>query len=232
MMDFIAQSGFWALLLTLGAYQLGLFLQKKTRLAICNPLLISATVVILVLLLTGLPNGQYQAGMESISWLMTPCTVSLAIPLYSQLKQLKGRLGAVIVGASAGAVCSLVTVWLCCWALGLEDGVIVSLLPKSVTTAIAMPLSEGAGGIAPLTTAVVAITGVLGAVAGPGLCKLFRITDPVAMGCAYGTASHVIGTTRACEVSPLTGAVSSLSLMVAGVLTAVVFPLAVELVKS
>lgn len=229
MIEFILQSGFWALLLTLGAYQLGLFLRKKTGLAICNPLLISAAVVIPVLLLTGLPNEGYQKGMDSISWLMTPCTVSLAIPLYTQMKLLKGKLPAVIAGAAAGALCSLLTVGLCCWALQMDNAVVISLLPKSVTTAIAMPLAENNGGIAPLTTAVVAITGVLGAVAGPFLCKLLRIQDPIARGVAYGTSSHVIGTTRACEESELTGAVSSLALMVSGILTAVLFPLIVNI---
>ena len=161
MIEFVLESGLWALLLTLGAYQLGLFLRKKTGLAICNPLLISAAVVIPVLLLTGLPNEGYQKGMDSISWLMTPCTVSLAIPLYTQMKLLKGKLPAVIAGAAAGALCSLLTVGLCCWALQMDNAVVISLLPKSVTTAIAMPLAENNGGIAPLTTAVVAIGVVL-----------------------------------------------------------------------
>jgi len=187
-------------------------------------------VVIPVLLLIGLPNEAYQKGMDSIAWLMTPCTVSLAIPLHSQMKTLKGKLPAVIAGATAGALCSLVTVGLCCWVLKLDSAVTVSLLPKSVTTAIAMPLSETAGGIPPLTTAVVAITGVLGAVAGPLLCKLLGIRAPIARGVAYGTSSHVIGTTKACEESELTGAVSSLSLMVSGILTAVLFPLITKLV--
>ena len=206
-----------------------MFLQKKTGLAVCNPLLISAVLLIPCLLLTGIPNETYQNSMKSISWLMTPCTVCLAIGLHAQMEKLKGQLPAVITGTVAGALTSLLVVGGACLALKLDSVVTVSLLPKSVTTAIATPLSEANGGLSALTTATVAITGVLGAVAGPWLCKVFRITDPIARGVAYGTASHVIGTTRAMEESELSGAVSSLSLIVAGVCTAVLFPLIVPL---
>ena len=229
MTDFLSSGVVWAVLLTVATYELGCFLRKKTGLAVCNPVLIGALFVIVFLLLTKIPNDVYQSGVKSISWLMTPCTVCFAIPLYKQLERLKGRLAAVLVGVAAGAVTSLLLVGGLCILFRLPDSVTAGLLPKSITTAMAIPLSESADGLVPLTTAAVILTGVLGSVAGPALCRLLRIDDPVARGAAFGTASHIIGTTKAAELDELTGAVSSLSLVVAGILTAVLFPLAVSL---
>ena len=217
-------SSIWAVLITAAAFQAGRFLQKKTRWTLCNPLLISVAILIPFLLLTGIPNEAYQQGMTSISWLMTPCTVCFAIPMYRHLQSLKGHLGAIVLGVVAGSAVSLSLVGLLCALFRLDGSITWSLLPKSVTTSIAQPLSESMGGLAPLTTAVVAITGLAGAVIGPWMCKVFRIHDPVAMGVAYGTASHVIGTTKATEADPIAGAVSSLSLIIAGILTAILFP--------
>lgn len=223
MAEFLSGSGYWALLLTAGAYQLGLWLQKKTRSAIFHPILVAAVVIIPFLLLTGIPNETYQAGMESISWLLTPCTVCLGISLYTQLDRLKGQIGAIFAGILAGTVTSLLLVWGMCALFGLDWEMTVTLLPKSVTTAMAKPLSESGGGIVALTTASVVVTGILGSVLGPALCKLFRLKGEIARGVAFGTASHVVGTSKAAEMSELTGAVSSLSLVVAGLLTAVAF---------
>lgn len=220
---FFLESGYWALLLTVAAYQLGLFLNKKTKSALFHPIVVAAVVVIPVLLLTGIPNEEYQAGMKSISWLLTPCTVCLGISLYSQLSKLKGHLLAIFAGILAGTVTSLLMVWGMCALFGLDQQMMVTLLPKSVTTAMAKPLAESAGGIPALTTAVVVITGVMGSVFGPLMCKLFRLKNDISRGVAFGTASHVVGTTKAAEMSELSGAVSSLSLVVAGILTAIAF---------
>lgn len=225
MTDLFTSIGIWALVLTLGLYQLGLWLQKKTGLALCNPILIAAAAVILLLLGLEIPNAVYQQGMQTISWLLTPCTVCLAVPLYTQLSALKGNLKAIFLGIAAGTGVSIgMVAGLCAW-FGLDKTMLITLLPKSVTSAMAIALSESGGGIVALTAAAVIVTGVLGNMAGPLLCRLFKISDPIAQGVAYGTAAHVIGTARAREHSELTGAVSSLSLVVAGVLTAVVFPI-------
>ena len=223
MIDFIAQSGYWALLLTVVTYQLGLFLNKKTGSALFHPILVSTALVIPFLLLAGIPIETYQAGMQSISWLLTPCTVCLGISLYTQLNKLKKHIWAILAGITAGTVTSIAVVWGLCLVFRLDWATTVSLLPKSVTTAIAQPLAEGAGGIVALTTTVVAITGVLGNIAGSALCKLFGLKDDISRGVAFGTASHVVGITRANELSELSGAVSSLSLVVAGILTAIAF---------
>lgn len=225
MTELLTSVGIWAVVLTLGLYQLGLWLQKKTGLALCNPILIAAAAVIGLLLGLDIPNETYQQGMKQISWLLTPSTVCLAIPLYTQLSALKGNLKAIFLGIGAGTGISIGLIVGLCAVFGLDQTMVITLLPKSVTSAMAIALSESGGGIVALTAAAVIVTGVFGNMAGPWLCRLFRLTDPVAQGVAYGTAAHVIGTARAREHSELTGAVSSLSLVVAGILTAILFPL-------
>lgn len=225
MIDWIASVGIWALVLTLALYQLGLWIQKKTGLALCNPILIASALMILLLLGLDIPNSAYQKGMEKISWLLTPSTVCLAIPLYTQMHILKGNFKAILLGIGGGTLASIGLILGFCAVFGLEHTMQITLLPKSVTSAMAIALSERGGGIVALTAAAVIVTGVFGNMAGPWLCRRFRITDPIAQGVAYGTAAHVIGTAKAREHSELAGAVSSLSLVVAGILTALVFPL-------
>lgn len=221
---FLAGSRFFPLLLTLSVYLFAAWLHKKTRSALLNPILISTLLIIPVLLLLKIPVDTYQEGTEVLSYLLTPATICLALSLYEQLQKLKSGLGAILTGVAAGTVASLGTVLGLCLLFRLDKSLSVSILPKSVTTAIGLALSEEGGGIPSLTAAVITLTGLLGNVFGALLCRLFRITDPVARGVAYGTASHVIGTSRALEESSLTGAVGSLSLTVAGLLTAVLFP--------
>ena len=213
------------LVLTLGSYMIGQWCQKKTKSAICNPLLIAAVISISVLLLIGMDPQAYAAGTVSISWLLTPATVCLAVPLYEQLKILKKHLPGILAGITAGTLTSLGSVWVMCRMFRLESVVTVSLLPKSVTTAIGLALTENAGGLSALTAAAIIITGILGNLTGSFLCKWLKIANPIAQGVGFGTASHVIGTSRATEVDPLAGAVSSLSLAVAGILTAILFPI-------
>ena len=229
MTEFLESITLFPLLLTLGTYQIGVFCQKKTKSALCNPLLIATLLSIGVLLLTDFDLTVYQSGSSWITWLLTPATVSLAVPLYTQLKVFKDELGAILVGVAAGTIASMGFILLACGLLQLDRVLTVSMLPKSITTAIGLILSQEAGGIPALTSAAIVITGILGNLTGSFLCKLLKITDPIAQGVGFGTASHVIGTSRATEVDPLAGAVSSLSLAVAGILTALVFPLVLML---
>lgn len=229
MTEFLSAATLWAVLLTLGAYELGCLLKKKTGLAVCSPILVGAVLIIGFLLLTGIPNETYQAGVRSISWLLTPCTVCLAIPLYTELEKLRGDLPAILAGVLGGVLVSLGMIGLFCILFRLPPQVTASLLPKSITTAMALPLSERMDALPALTTAAVIVTGILGSVLGPALCRIFRIRHPIAQGVAFGTASHVIGTTRATELSALSGAVGSLSLVIAGIVTAVLYPLAIRL---
>ena len=225
MTEFLQSLTLFPLLLTLGSYQAGVFLQKKTKSPLCNPLLIATLLSIGVLLLTDFDLQLYQSGNSWITWLLTPATVSLAVPLYVQLKVFKDELGAVLAGVAAGTAASLAFIAIVCGLLGLDRVLTVSMLPKSITTAIGLILSEEAGGIPALTSAAIVITGILGNLTGSFLCKVLKITDPIAQGVGFGTASHVIGTSRATQIDPLAGAVSSLALAVAGILTAIVFPI-------
>ena len=225
MTEFLQSLTLFPLLLTLGSYQAGVFLQKKTKSPLCNPLLIATLLSIGVLLLTDFDLQLYQSGNSWITWLLTPATVSLAVPLYVQLKVFKDELGAVLAGVAAGTATSLAFIAIVCGLLGLDRVLTVSMLPKSITTAIGLILSEEAGGIPALTSAAIVITGILGNLTGSFLCKVLKITDPIAQGVGFGTASHVIGASRATQIEPLAGAGSSLALAVAGILTAVVFPI-------
>lgn len=225
MAELLSQLALFPLVLTVGAYQVGLLCQKKWKTPLANPLLIAVVLVIGVLLITGVAGSVYQQGMVYISWLLTPATVCLALPLYEQGKLLKDKLGAIIAGVAAGTLSCLAVIVGMCLVFRLDRTMSISLLPKSITTAMAIVLSEQNGGIPALSAIAVFITGVVGSLVGEAMCKLFRLEDPVAQGVAFGTASHVIGTSKATELGSLQGAVSSLSLTVAGVLTAVLFPL-------
>lgn len=227
--EFLSGLSLFPLVLTLGSYQIGLWCQKKTRSALCNPLLIASVLSIGVLLLFHIDPKVYQAGTAGISWLLTPATVCLAVPLYEQLKVLKSHLAAILTGIAAGVFTSLLSIFLLCRVFSLDNVITLSMLPKSITTAIGLAPTESGGGIPALTSAAIIITGILGNLTGSFLCKLLKITDPIAQGVGFGTACHVIGTSRASEIDPLAGAVSSLSLAVAGILTALVFPLAIML---
>lgn len=218
-----------SVVLTLLAYQAGLCIQRKWKSPICNPILIAVILVLIFMALTGLDNSTYQAANVRLSWLMTPATVCLAIPMYEQFRVLRKNLAAIAAGVASGAVSCLVMVLMFAGIFGFDRALTISLLPKSVTSAIGVPLSSLSGGIASITTTVIVLTGILASVLGPGLCKLFRLRDDTARGVAFGTAGHVIGTAKANELSPLTGAVSSLSLVTAGLMTSVIFPLLLNL---
>ena len=222
MHEFLNGSTYFCVTLTIVAFAFGAACQKKFKLAILNPILIGAAIVMVALQLLDIPNETYQAACKVLSYLLTPATICLAISFYEQFQNLKKHLVAVFVGVLAGTVASLGAIYLLGLAFGLDRVLTLSLLPKSITTAIGVALSEEIGGIAAITTAAIAVTGIGGNIIGPALCKVFRIKDPIAQGVAFGTAAHVIGTAKASEMSELAGAVSSLSLTIAGIVTTVV----------
>ena len=224
-MNEILQIPLFPIVLTLLCYQIGLKIQQKLKSPLANPILIAVVLVLLVLSLTGLEAEAYRNGNACLSWLMTPATICLAIPMYEQFRVLRKSWKALAAGIGAGTVASLAMVGLYCLALGYDRTLTVSLLPKSVTSAIGVPLGELSGGIASVTTAVIIFTGILANSLAPLLIRLFRLRDEIAVGVALGTSGHVIGTARANELSRLTGAASSLSLVIAGLLTAVLLPI-------
>lgn len=221
MIEFLENSVFWGAVVSLLAYEFGLLLKKKFKMAIFNPLLIAIFCVIGVLAVFGIDYEKYNEGGKYLSYLLTPATVCLAIPLYEQLTLLKNNLKAVAAGIVSGVLASLVSVFLLAKMFQLSHEQYVTLLPKSITTAIGMGVSEELGGIVTITVAVIIITGVLGNMIGEVVCKIFRIQEPIAKGLALGTSSHAIGTAKAMELGEVEGAMSSLAIAVAGLLTVI-----------
>lgn len=219
MNSFFQESMMAGVTLSLLAYALGTLLKKKFKLGIFNPLLISIAVTILVILSGRVKYEVYYEGARYLSFLLTPATVCLAIPLYEQWNLLKKHRKAVIAGLVSGTVTSLTTVLVLALICGLSHEEYVTLLPKSITTAIGIGVSEELGGYVTITVAVIIITGILGNMFGETICKLFRITEPVSKGLALGAASHAIGTTKAMEMGEIEGAMSSLAIAVSGLLT-------------
>ena len=216
---FLEDSLFAGVTLSLLAYLLGVVLKKKFKCAIFNPLLISIVITIVVLVTAHVDYDVYNQGASYLSWFLTPATVCLAIPLYEQWKLLKKNIKAVLLGIIAGVLTSLGTVWVLAEIMGLAHKEDVTLLPKSITTAIGMGVSEELGGYVTITVAVIVVTGVLGNIFGELICKIFRITDPIARGLSIGSASHAIGTAKAMELGEIEGAMSSLAIAVAGIFT-------------
>lgn len=221
MNDFFQTSLFAGVTLSLIAYMFGAFLKKKLKWGFINPLLISIIITILVLVTANVDYEVYNKGAVYLSWLLTPATVCLAIPLYEQLGLLKKNYKAVFAGIFSGVVTSLTTVLVLSKIMNLTHKEYVTLLPKSITTAIGMGVSEELGGYVTITVAVIVVTGVLGNVIGELIFKLFKIQEPIAKGLALGTSSHAIGTAKAMEIGTIEGAMSSLSIAVAGILTVV-----------
>lgn len=221
MNDFFQNSMFAGVVLSLIAYLIGTTLKKKLKLGFFNPLLISIIISIIVLLVGKIDYDTYNEGAKYLSWLLTPATVCLAIPLYEQWELLKQNYKAVLFGLLAGTVTSLTTVFVLSKFCGLSHKEYVTLLPKSITTAIGMGVSEELGGYVTITVAVIIITGVLGNIFGELICKLFKIKEPISKGLAFGASSHAIGTAKALEIGEVEGAMSGLAIAVSGILTVV-----------
>ena len=221
MQEIINNSLFFGAVLSLSAYEIGLLMKRKWKLAVFNPTLISGISIIGVLNIFKIDYEKYNEGAKYISYFLTPATVCLAVPLYEQLELLKRNLKAVAVGITAGVAASLGGVFVLAKLFGLSQELYVTMLPKSITTAIGMGISEELGGIVTITVAVIIITGILGNVFAEAICKMFHITEPIAVGLAIGTSSHALGTAKAIELGEVEGAMSGLAIAVAGLMTVV-----------
>ncbi len=219
MSEILSNSLFFGVTVSLVTFWIGLLCKKRFRLPLFNPLLIAVILTIIILVIFDVDYAAYNDTAKYLSYLLTPTTICLAIPLYEQLTILKKNIKAVFIGIGAGVLSSLGSILLLCIAFGLSHEQYVSLLPKSITSAIAVGLSEELGGVVALTAAGVTITGILGNVIAEAVLKLFKIEEPVAKGLACGTAAHAIGTAKAMEFGELEGAMSSLSIAVAGLMT-------------
>lgn len=229
MNEFFQNSLFAGVTLSLLAYMVGAALKKKFRLGLLNPLLVSIAITILVLLVGEIDYEVYNESAKYLSYLLTPATVCLAIPLYEQWSLLKKNYKAVLCGLLAGAVTSMATVFALSKICGLSHEEYVTLLPKSITTAIGMGVSEELGGYVTITVAVIILTGVMGNMMGELICKVFHITEPISKGIAYGASAHAIGTAKAMELGEVEGAMSGLAIAVSGILTVILAPLFAQL---
>lgn len=221
MAEFFKNSVFFGVTLSLLAYGIGVWLKNKFKLGLFNPLLISIIVTIIFLVSMKIEYKSYYDVAKYISFLLTPATVCLAIPLYEQFEILKKNVVAILSGIIAGVITSLLCILVMAIAFQFDHKQYVSLLPKSITTAIGMDVSKQLGGYIAITTAIIIITGVVGNVLGELVFKIFSIKEPVARGIALGTSSHAIGTAKAMELGEVEGAISSLSIVIAGIITVV-----------
>lgn len=219
MLDFLTQSVFFGAVLSLAAYEVGLYCKKRWKLALFNPLLIAVILVVAALALLGIPYDAYYSGAKYISYLLTPATVCLAIPLYEQFELLKKNALAIFAGIVSGVLTSVTLVLLFALAFHFTHQEYVTFLPKSITTAIGMGVSEQLGGNVSITVVVIILTGVLGNILAEPICRLFSIKNPIARGIGIGSASHAVGTAKAMELGQVEGAMSGLSIAVSGLLT-------------
>lgn len=221
----------FGILLSLIAFEIGVALHKKFRHSLVNPLLIANILIIGFLCITGTSYDTYKVGGDYISIFLGPVTVVLAVPLYRQLQSLVKYWLPILAGICVGSLTSIFCVIGCSKVLGLSESLTLSILPKSITIPIGSVLAEQIGGTPSVAIIAITVTGITGAVASPLICKFFRIKNPVAQGVAVGTASHALGTSRALEMGEVQGAMSSLSIGITGVFSALVAPIILQLLN-
>ena len=221
MNELFKTSVFFGMFITLLSYGIGAALKKKLRLPVFNPLLVAIILTILFLSLFRVDYEAYNEGAKYISFLLTPATICLAVPLYEQFELLRKNYRAVLAGIFSGVLTSLCSILILAKLCRLDHASYVTLLPKSITTAIGMGVSGELGGYVPITVAVIIVTGVIGNMFAETICRVFRIRDPIAKGIAIGTSSHAVGTAKAMEMGDVEGAMSSLSIVVSGILTVI-----------
>lgn len=218
-MDAITSSPLFGIVLCIFTFELGVWLNKKLKTPICNPLLVAIALIIAILQVFKIPLENFMAGGDIINLFLAPATAVLALSIYSQLEILKKHFLPILLGCLVGAVVSMTSAAGLCIAFGLDKSLTAAMIPKSVTTPIAMEISRQHGGLVAVTVAAVIFTGILGAILSPLLIKIFRISHPVAQGVAIGASSHAVGTTKAVELGEIQGAMSGISIGVSGIIT-------------
>ncbi len=213
---------FFGVAISVGSYIIGYYLKKRYNYFFFNPLLVAIVSTISILLLFDIEYTEYNNGAKYLSYLLTPATVALAIPLYEQTKLLRKNSTAILIGITSGVLTSFISIFAMALLFALDHTQYVTLLPKSITTAIGIGMAEELGGYVPITVSTIVITGLFGNIAGEALCRIFGITHPIAKGISIGTSTHVMGTAKAMEMGEIEGAMSSLSVAVAGCITVAV----------
>lgn len=231
MNDIFRSSVYFGLVISLLAYYLGIKLKNKTKLTFCNPLLVASILIIALLLFLNIDYNTFNEGAKYLTYLLTPATICLALPLYREVKILKENLGIILVALVAGCITCFVVIGGMALFWQMERTLCLSLLPKSITTAIAIGLTEEIGGISGITVAAVVITGIFAAMMANIIFKWLHIDHPIAQGLALGASGHAIGTSKALELGEIQGAMSSLAIVVTGIITVVIVPLIAPLFK-
>ena len=233
MREFITQSSFFGIVLSFAVYMAYYWIKERFKIKspFFNPLILAAATIIILLLMTNIDFETYNQSAGQVTYWLTPMTICLAIPLYRQIEKLKENLAAVLISIIAGCLGHVVTLFLIAGLTKLDTVLLNSVLSKSVTTAIALGLTEELGGIESVTIVGVTIAGLTGVSLGPSILKLLKITEPVAKGLALGTASHAVGTSKAMEMGELEGAMSSLAIVVTGILTVIIVPIFVGILE-
>ncbi len=230
MTEFLSSSASFGLFISLVAFWIASWIYKKTKFVLFAPLLVSCSLVIVALVLLKVPYDSYLEGAKFLYYLMTPVTVALAIPLYRQFQKLKDNALAILLGIISGILANGFFVFAMCWIFHVGHTEYVSLLPKSITTAVGIALSEQYEGIQSVTVLMISVAGNLGNIFAILFCRIFKISEPVAKGIACGTSAHAMGTAKALEMGEVEGAMSGLSIAVCGVLTVVFLPFFVNLI--
>ncbi len=218
-MEELFTSPYFGIALSVAAFGVGVKLNRKLKSPVCNPLIIAIVLIVAVLLIFRIPYESYNVGGEIINMFLAPATACLAVAIYTKIDILKQYWLPIVVGCGAGSAASMGSVWLLCRLFGLDESITASLLPKSVTTPIAVSIAEPAGGVVPITVVAVIFTGILGGIFAPLLIRIFHISDPVAAGLAIGASSHAVGTSKAIELGEVEGAMSGLAIGICGLIT-------------
>lgn len=221
MKEILNNSVFMGVFISLASYAIGMWLRRKTGWTLMNPLFVSIILVVLTLLVFGIDYKTYNQGANMISYLLTPATICLAVPLHQQVELLKKHYKAVLAGVTSGVLASLVSILLLALLFHLDHASYVTFLPKSITTAIGIGVSEELGGYVPVTVVVIIVTGVIGNIFAEQFLRLMKIDEPIAKGIAIGSASHAVGTSKAMEMGAVEGSMSSLSIVVCGMMTVI-----------
>lgn len=231
-MNFIFDTTYFGIILSFLAFEIGKWINSKLKNPLANPLLIAILLIIGFLQITGIPYEHYKKGGDFITFFIAPATVAMVLDLYSNLDSLKKNVVPILVGVVAGSILSIPLAIFLAKGFGMTQDLVISLIPQSITTAIAISLVEEYNGIVALTAIMVVLRGVIGASTAPIIMKIFKITDPIAQGVSIGTSSHAVGTSEARKMGTIQGAMSGLSIVIAGIVTVVLMPMAILIVNS
>lgn len=238
--EYVANNEFFGLILSIVAFRIGMIINQKTKIPLLNPLLLAILLCIGFLKLTGITYENFNMGGKYISFLIGPTTVALVVSLYRNIDRLKQNLIPILVGVFIGAMIAIVSAYFLSNLFKFDKNLTLAMMPQSVTTPIAKSLTEEyvsknvtdmsvISAYAAITAVTVILRGIVGAIAAPVVMKVMRVKDPVAMGVGIGTASHAMGTSKAIEMGEVQGAMSGLSIAIAGINTVILMPLFVKL---